>query len=361
MQNEDQETTAKLSFVLEQARSALLNLLRALLFLDPQLSFAELLTRSAHPRPTSDSVIEHLRRERRISPGVTPGYDVLVQLRSVRQVDPAPSSSSVSLTWLRPQCTSLRLTWRGSSANDRLLRLPPLLPVTVNGLPAPTPSPDQPPAKRRDTSPVEGDVKSSAKDLTLELGRTVGGGSAGTVYRGKVGGTSVIVKEVHELGGLEAEMENYVKLELALGREGEDGLEPLTPVVAGRFRTITEVQEVIIMEDCGDAMRDYLSWTDDQKCVERGTFWLDSLDDRVTDVSLRRSQVSRLAPPRAAPPRGPAARRRRRAQLCPLTRRHPPPRRPPARAGPRLRRPRLRRDRRVQALDGHGVMELSAV
>ncbi|BGO99009.1 hypothetical protein JCM10021v2_002677 [Rhodotorula toruloides] len=185
--------------------------------------------------------------EKQISPVSTCAIDVLLKLRS---------------------SSSLRRTWQGLQANDTLVRLPPLLPFTINGLPTPAPSPDRPPAKRRNASTTEdgGDESSSSDELVLEMEHVlVGFGSAGTVYRGKVAGASVLIKVSHTFDGLATEMENYQKLEMALGKEGEEGLELLTPVVGGRFRPATGEGELMIMEDAGTAMPRFSDWTCEQK------------------------------------------------------------------------------------------------
>ncbi|BGP21234.1 hypothetical protein JCM10295v2_000105 [Rhodotorula toruloides] len=188
-----------------------------------------------------------MKRKRRISPVFIRGLDVLLDLRS---------------------SSSLGRTWQGLQAKDTLVRLPPLLPFTINGFPTPAPSPGRPPAKRRYASTTDdgNDESSSTDDIVLEMEHVpVGVGSAGTLWRGKVGGASVNIKVSPTYDGLASEMESYQKLEAALAREGEKGLEPLTPIVGGRFRSVTDEEELMNMEDARTAMPKFSDWTYEQK------------------------------------------------------------------------------------------------
>lgn len=214
------------------------------------------------------------------------------------------------------------------------MRLPPLLPSTINGLATPAASPDRSSAKRLNASTGNGGDEefSCTDDITLEMGYdAVSYGSAGRVYRGKIGGASVLIKVSHAYDGLASEMENYRKLEMALGREGEEGLEPLTPVVGGRFCSDTGEGEMIIMEDAGMVMSHFSDWTREQKCVACGLSLVLSLT--LAHIFLPFWQAARSAPPRAATPSRLAAWRRCRAQLRCGRRRDTPPHQPRERAG----------------------------
>lgn len=91
-------------------------------------------------------------------------------------------------------------------------------------------------------------------------------GSSGRVMPGIFSdtGNGFIAKLSSTPDGLRREMEMYAKLEATLRKDG-DGDEPTIPVLVGRFRSMIDAEDMMVMEDSGSRMPPFAHWTVEEK------------------------------------------------------------------------------------------------